>query len=217
MLDEVSKIAISEIDQMNFGITQQILAVNELVYENGHPKIEKVELDAQNKRAMVHFPIKDECIFFTVFLETEPAIKVVWTNTTDGSRVIFRVTSDTMALNEISSFIKIHPTRSWNIGDPHPNGKTNHTFSLFDFEPIPDLTGKIESKINTLLDLLEKDTEGIRKLSVLANSFIQIHWHGYNGNGMLGGFQLDQATITRLANLQLAIDLDLYADGNLLV
>lgn len=217
MLDEVSKIAISEIDQMNFGITQQILAVNELVYENGHPKIEKVELDAQNKRAMVHFPIKDECIFFTVFLETEPAIKVVWTNTTDGSRVIFRVTSDTMALNEISSFIKIHPTRSWNIGDPHPNGKTNHTFSLFDFEPIPDLTGKIESKINTLLDLLEKDTEGIRKLSVLANSYIQIHWHGYNGNGMLGGFQLDQATITRLANLQLAIDLDLYADGNLLV
>ncbi len=217
MLDEVSKIAISEIDQMNFGITQQILAVNELVYENGHPKIEKVELDAQNKSAMVHFPIKDECIFFTVFLETEPAIKVVWTNTTDGSRVIFRVTSDTMALNEISSFIKIHPTRSWNIGDPHPNGKTNHTFSLFDFEPIPDLTGKIESKINTLLDLLEKDTEGIRKLSVLANSYIQIHWHGYNGNGMLGGFQLDQATITRLANLQLAIDLDLYADGNLLV
>ena len=217
MLDKVSELAIKEVDQMTIGITQQILSVNELVYEDGIPKIEKIELDAKNKKAMVHFPIKDERIFFTVFLETEPEIKVVWTNATDGSRIIFRVTSDTVPIKELSSLTGIQPTRCWNIGDPHPSGRTNNTFSLFDYEPTLGLTGKLETKINMLLDLLEQDKEGIRKMSFFANAHIQVHWHGYNGNGMLGGFLLDQATITRLANLQLAIDFDLYADGNPLV
>lgn len=202
---------------MNFAITRQLLSVNELVYENGHLKIEKIELDAQNKRAMVHFPITNGHIFFTVFLETEPSIKVIWTNATDGSRAIFRVTSDTMGIHELSSLTTIRPTRSWDLGDPHPNGKSVQSFSLFDVEPTPGLTGEIELKINTLLDLLEQDEKGIRKMAENANSRIQIHWHGYIGNGMLGGFQLDQTTLTRLANLQLPIDFDLYADGNPLV
>jgi hypothetical protein len=214
MLDQVSEVAIEEIDQINFAITRQLLKVHTLEYEHGRPKIAKIELHPNLGRAIVHFQIKGERIFFTVFLDTEPKVKVVWTNITEGSRVIFKVTSETIRLDKISSLTKIPPTCSWDIGAPHPNGHGKHTFSLFGFEPITEMAGDVESKINTLLDKLEQDREGIRKMSAMANSYIQIHWHGYYGNGMLGGFQLNKVTISRLANLQLAIDFDLYADGN---
>lgn len=211
MKDKIIKKAIEEIEQRNFGVTKQFLDIHSVVYENGKPKIAKI--DTEDEAVIVYFPIENESFFFTVYLNTKPDIKVCWTNSEAGSGVYFRATSDTLTLNELKSMTNLSPTTGWSIGDWRLNKKSQYNFSSFAFEPTHERAGKLEKKISELLDKIEQDVEGVKRLAENANALIQVHWYCHNGNGMLGGIAIDKATIQRIANLGLEIDFDLYTGG----
>jgi len=86
------------------------------------------------------------------------------------------------------------------------------SFSCIQFIPNPEPDG-FEDKLNKLLDFLEKDSEGIRKLANIADGQIQVASIFHNGNTMLGGFHPDKQLLRRLNALEVEIDLDLYAEG----
>ncbi|MFO0331262.1 MAG: DUF4279 domain-containing protein, partial [Bacteroidota bacterium] len=73
---------------------------------------------------------------------------------------------------------------------------------------------EFEDKLVKLLDLLETDKEGIKRLVDKADGRISVAKTFHDGNGMFGGPHLDRKTVKRLADLNLSVDFDLYADGN---
>lgn len=80
--------------------------------------------------------------------------------------------------------------------------------------PNPELDS-IVHKLEKLLDFLEEDKEGVRRLVAEANGYIQVAMDIHNANGMIGGPFLSRKMVERINNLGLAIDFDLYVGGNL--
>jgi Domain of unknown function (DUF4279) len=64
-----------------------------------------------------------------------------------------------------------------------------------------------------LLDFLERNIDGIRRLADIGGGQIQVASIFYNVNTMLGGFHLDKELLKRLNSLKVEIDFDLYAEG----
>jgi hypothetical protein len=70
-----------------------------------------------------------------------------------------------------------------------------------------------DDRIRKLLDFLERDIDGVRKLANVGEGQIQVASIFHNGNTMLGGFHLDRELLKRLSSLEVEIDFDLYAKG----
>lgn len=85
--------------------------------------------------------------------------------------------------------------------------------SGFHFEPNPE-PDEFAHKLTKLLDALESDKEGVRALVEKGSAIIQVISIFHNGNTMLGGLNLNRETVMRLANLNLEVDFDFYAEGN---
>ena len=105
------------------------------------------------------------------------------------------------------------PTELWNKGDLRKNGKSNHTFSIFKILPNPE-PDEFEDKLKKLLDFLEHDKSGVKRLVDNANGYIQVAMDIHNGNGMIGGHNIDTDDIRRMNDLGLSINFDLYVGGN---
>lgn len=73
---------------------------------------------------------------------------------------------------------------------------------------------EFEDKLKKLLDHLEQDKDGIKRLVDNANGYIQVAMEIHNGNGMIGGPNIDIIHIKRMAVLGLSINFDLYVGGN---
>jgi hypothetical protein len=100
----------------------------------------------------------------------------------------------------------------FNRGDIRDNG-TTYSFSYIEFIPNTE-PGDLEDKLQKLLDFLEKDAAGIKKLAELTSCPIQVTSIFHNGNTMIGGLHLNSILLSRMNALGLAIDFDLYAKGN---
>ncbi|MBS1663991.1 MAG: DUF4279 domain-containing protein [Bacteroidetes bacterium] len=211
---EISNCAIKEIEKMNWGITQQFLKIHELIYEDNKPKIAHIDKDAPEETVIVYFPVKDEKFYLAIYVKTIPDIAVTWVGTEAAHSVYFKATSDNLALNQLTSLTRLKPTRGWNKGDSKRHGKSSYTFSCIQFMPNPE-PDEFEDKLNKLLDFLEQDEDGIRRLVSTAYGQIQVSSIFHNGNTMLGGFHLDKHLLKRLNALELEIDFDLYAKGQL--
>jgi hypothetical protein len=204
--------AIEEIEAKNCGVTDQFLKIHELVYENNRPKVARVDRESEDGTAIVYFPVKDQKFFLAVYVDTEPEVSVRHVNTEPYNSVYFKAISEVYTLEELSEMTKLKSTGGRNKGDRRGGSASWRHSSIF-FEPNPE-ADEFEDKIKKLLDYLEQDKEGISALVDNANGHIQVASSFHNGNTMLGGNHLDRNIIKRLANLNLAIDFDLYADGN---
>ena len=214
MTEKLIAKAIEEIEQQNFAVTKQYFSIHSIPYENGKPKVARVDTDRKDDVAIVYFPVEEEDFFIAVYLKTKPQIEVQFVGSEAGNAVYLRVISDTLTLDEIKAITKLEPARGWNKGDRKPTPHGHYTFSAFFLEPDPVRADEVEDKIAKLLDLLEQDREGITKMARQAKAMIQVHWHSHNGNGMLGGLYLDKEMINRMAALELEIDFDVYTGGN---
>ncbi|MBS1586409.1 MAG: DUF4279 domain-containing protein [Bacteroidetes bacterium] len=205
--------AVEEIVTREFGTTEQILTIHEVIYENGKPKVLRVNVDYDKNEAVVYFQIKDEKFYLAVYLDTKPDIAVRWVGMQAYHSVYFSASSDEMSYEQLCRLTTLVPTDGWNKGDMKKSGNVAYRVSKLMFEP--DLgPNAFETKISRLLDLLETDKQGIAQLANLANGYIQVATVFHNGNTMLGGHHLDKSTISRLAKLNLEIDFDEYAEGN---
>lgn len=198
----------------NFGVTEQYLEAHELIYEDDQPMIAHISRNDEKGTASVYFPVKGEKFFFVVYLQTSPTAKVISVNDQSHHRVYFTANSEVLDFEGLSALTTLTPTGGWNKGDPRKFGKNRpRTFSRIDFMPSPE-PGDFDTKLDKLLDFLEQDVEGVKRLVKEAYGHINVATIFYNKNTMLGGFRLTSQTIARLHALNLTIDFDLYAEGN---
>ena len=205
--------AINEILLKEFGTTEQLLEIHEVVYEKDKPKVLRVDKESDDSSAIVYFPIKDQKFYLAVWLDTNPEISVRGVGTENYNSVYLKVTSDDLSFQELSALTKLQATSGWSKGDTRKSRKSVYNYSALHFEPNPE-PDEFEDKLKKLLDFFDQDSEGVTKLIEMADAQIQVATIFHNGNTMLGGHHLNKSIIRRLASYNLEIDFDLYAEGN---
>ena len=213
MIDlEITRHAIEEVETKRWGVTQQFFEIHELTYEDDKPKIAHIDKDDADGTAIVYMPVKGEKFYFAIYLETVPTIKVRGVGTEAGHSIYFRATSEDLDFDQLSGLTTLVPTHGWSKGELKKYGNSTYSFSCIEFMPHSE-PDEFEDKFRKLLDFLERDVDGIRRLANIADGQIQVVSIFHNGNTMLGGFHLDKHLIGRLNTLEVDIDLDLYAEG----
>jgi hypothetical protein len=204
--------AIEEILNPVFAVTKQYLEVSEVEFENGQPKVERVDLDYGENLVAVYFPIKGERYFLQINLETTPEIKVNFIYTENGNRTYLTATSDTLTFEQLSEGLPFRPLTGWSKGDFKKNFKSPYNFSRVSFEPFTSEAYDMERQLKLLLTELEKDVESVKELTKKAIAYISICRHQYvSGNA---GVHFDIELINRLSVLNLSVDIDTYIVGN---
>jgi len=205
--------AIEELETQSFGVTEQFLKIHEVEYEDGVPKVLRVDQERGDGTVIIYFAVKGEKFYLAVYLDTQPHIAVRWVETESYYSVYCRATSESLSYEELVALIKLKPTGGWNKGDQRNNGRTVHIFSAIEFEPNPE-PDEFDDKLRKLLDFLEQDQDGVRALVNKASGYIQVAITYHNGNSMIGGPHIDRETLKRMAALNLAIEFDQYISGN---
>ena len=207
--------AIKEIETKTLGMTKQFLKIHKVVCVDKKPKV--ASLDTNKDKAVVYFNVEGEKFFFAVYMDTIPTVSVSWSNTQPYHSVYFNASSDKLSLKELSCLTTLSSTRGRNKGDKkRPGGDAGISWkqSAIFFEPNPG-PGEFEDKLTRLLDYLEQDKKGVEKLVEFADGYIQVYSSFHNGNTMIGGHHLEKDQVKRMSKLNLEIDFDITADGNL--
>jgi Domain of unknown function (DUF4279) len=204
--------AAAEILNPSFAATKQYLEVNKVEFENGMPKVKRVDLEYADNLVAVYFPFKNERYFFRVNLIKTPEIKVAFVNTESGHRTYLTATSENLSFGELAQNLPFKPLTGWSKGDLRKNGKSNYRFSKISFEPFTNEAYGLNTQLKLLLTELEKHSESIIELTEKAIAYIAVCKHQYiSGNA---GVQFDIETINRLSKLNLSVDIDTYIVGN---
>ena len=208
IIDIVSK----ELRDKTHGVTEQYLAVHQPIYKDNQLVVSRIDKDTYKESIIIYFPVADEKFYFTAIIGKED--HKFWSlNTEPWHRVHFTVTSDTKTLTDLASFTKLKYTDGFSNGDLRPNGKSKYNFSRINFLPNPE-PDTFENKLRHLLDFLETDKEGVKKLSDIANGYISVAMEIHDANGMIGGPNIDKDSVRRMSELNLSIDFDLYLSGH---
>lgn len=204
--------AIEEILNPTFAETKEYLKVNEVEFENGKPKVERVDLDYADNLAVVYFPFKDERYFLQINLVKTPEIKVYYVHTESGHKTYLTATSEDLTFENLSKNLTFKPLTGWSKGEFRKNGKFQYTFSRLIFEPFASEAYQLEKQLELLLTELEKQSENVRQLAEKATTCISVCKHQYiSGNA---GLCLGIDIIRRLAKLNLSLEIDTYIVGN---
>ena len=201
-----------EFKEKILGVTEQYLEIHSPIYVDNKIKVERIDRDRKDELIIAYLPVLDEEFYFAVYINTKTN-KVTGVVTEAYHRVYFRATSETLSADDLKAMTSFTPTEFWNKGDLRKNGKSKHTFSNFKILPNPE-PDEFEDKLKKLLDFLEQDKEGIKRLVENANGYIQVAMDIHNGNGMIGGHTIDTDDIRRMNDLGLSINFDLYVGGN---
>ena len=208
-IDLISK-AISEIENPTFGTTEQYLEVHKVELENGKPKVERVDTENFEDVNIIYFAIQDEPFFLTVHFGKENN-EILGVGTENGNQVYFTATSENLTFEQLSELTKLSGLSGWSVNDDRKIGKGQYNFSRLSFEPIKSRAYDLDVKLKLLLTELEKDANGIKKLTKISDAGIIIHHQQYiDGNK---GIILDIETINRLSKLNLGVDIDQYVFG----
>jgi len=203
--------AISEIENPTFGFTEQYLEVLNVEIENGKPKVVRVDFESFSETNVVYFAIKDEPFFLSVYFSKENN-EITNIGTENGNQVYLTATSENLTFKQLSEVTNLNGLTGWSINEDRKIGTGKYNFSRLSFEPIKIRAFDLETKLKLLLTELEKDAEGIKKLTKMADTIISIHHQQYiSGNK---GIHFDIETIKRLSKLNLGIDIDQYVFGN---
>jgi hypothetical protein len=213
MLNELEQklydISVHEIENHEWGVTQQYLDVMKVATENGKPKLERIEYSDKNS-IKFHFDIEDENFFFTTYFENEELVGIEITN---GSIITFSVISKNLNLSEILAKTSLNPTRTWQKGDKMKILKRLETNNGFVFEPITSFAGDFEAKLLFLLKNLEPHKEEILDLKQQCWISIDASIYQYIHNSMLGGFTIEKEMIRILHHLNLEVSFQFFIGG----
>jgi hypothetical protein len=213
---QVIELIEKEFKEKTLGVTKQFLDIHSPIYFENKIRIDRIDRDSKfhdgEDMIIAYLPVFDEKFYFSVFINPKEN-EVTGINTEPWIRVYFRATSETLSIDELKSMTKLNPTEFWNKGDIRTHGKSTHTFSSFKILPNPE-PDTFENKLKKLLDFLEQDRDGIKRLVDKAFGGINVAIDFHNGNGMIGGAYLAESNIKRMSNLGLSIDFDLYVGGN---
>lgn len=201
-----------EFRQKTLAVTEQYLEIHSPVYVDNKIKVDRIDRESKDEYFVAYLPVQDERFYFAVYINTKTS-EVTGVTTEAFHRVYFRATSESLMADELKAMTHLIPTTTWNKGDRRKYGNSFHTFSHFEILPNPE-PDEFEDKLKKLLDLLEQDKEGIKRLVEKAHGYIQVAMDIHNANGMIGGHNLDTSDIRRMNELGLSINFDLYVGGN---
>ena len=209
---QVIEIVENEFRDKTLGATEQYLEIHKPIYIDNRLKVDRIDRDNKHELTIAYLPVSNEKFYFAIYIDEQTA-GITNVGTEPYHRVYFIATSETLSSEELKAMTFLTPTECWNLGDLRGDKKRKYTYSGMKFliNPEPD---EFEDKLNKLLDFLEQDKVGIRKLAQKANGYIQVAMDIHNGNTMIGGPYLNANTIKRMSNLDLSIDFDLYTAGN---
>jgi Domain of unknown function (DUF4279) len=212
MTATITNIIIDELLNPTFEMTRQYLKILEVECENNKPKIAKIDFQENQLRAYVE--VKNEGFYLEfVFDTTDDNIELTSVETLPFVGISFMPTSEELTTEQLLKITTIKPTRIITKGDFYSNGKFEYTYNGLEFETFSE-PGRIERKLKYLLDILETDLEGIRRLSKQTSTkdiFVTIVYH--IGNGNFTGLYLESDIINRLSILGLELTFDIYATG----
>lgn len=111
------------------------------MYDNGKPKVDKVDNDKEDGVVVVYFPVENEKFSFAIYLDTNPEISIRWIGTEPYSCVYFRASSDSLNLEQLSQLTTLKHTGGRNKGDTkRPVGGSGILWkeSTIFYEPNPE-------------------------------------------------------------------------------
>lgn len=205
---DIQNVAIAEILNPTLENTQHYLKSNKIVLKDNTPYVEDVILREREKVAEVYFPIEGERYYLIVYIDLEPSFSVRQVNISAGNRVYFYAKSAERHSDELIALAGIEPTSSWEKGKngrlPKHNG--------FRVQLSSKGTGEVEDKLRTLIRALLPYKVNLQSLSTLATLGVNIVYWGHKDQ--MQGIHFDEEIIQGLAELNLSVDVDLYAGGS---
>lgn len=201
-----------EFKKKTLGVTEQYLKIHSPIYSENQLIVDRIDRDREDEFIIVYLPVLDERFYFAIYINTKTN-EVTDVRTEAYHRIYFNATSETLSADELKAMTCLTPTKFWNKGDLKNNGNSNYTFSNLTILPNPE-PDEFEDKLKKLLAFLEQDKNGIKRLVDTAHGYIQVAMDIHNGNGMIGGFNIDIDDIKRMNDLGLSINFDLYVGGN---
>lgn len=199
----------NELQDKNFGVTEQILEIHNPIFIEGKIQIENI-LNKKDE-IIVYVSLENEKSYLTFYIDNINK-QITGLSIEPYVSVYFRATSEELSEIELRKFTSLNITESWNKGDKRKSVNSFYNFSNVIIE-VNQKPNDFETKINELLLELNKDKNGIGKLIENANGYIQVVMEFHNGNGIIGGPNLSGETIKSLSELNLSIDFDLYVSG----
>ncbi len=211
--DQLILAATEELEAQTWGVTQQFLAVHEIVYEEGRPKVARVDYDKKDGSVIIYFAVKGERFYFAFHFHNPGDLTSMGIYVEPYNAVYLVAVSDKLSLHELKAIALFNPLREGNKGEWKNRRPLVEKYSYIHIEPNPEASA-FGDKLEKLLDFLEQDREGVERLVKDAGAYIQATIIFHNGNTMLGGPRVSMHSIKRMALLSLEIDFDLYAEGN---
>jgi len=177
-------------------------------------KLSVLTLNLLKRQMLFTFLLKMNHFFLSIYFSKENN-EITNVETENGNQVYFTATSENLTFEQLSELTKLSGLSGWSVNDDRKVGKGKYNFSRLTFEPIKSRAYDLDEKLKLLLNELEKDTKGIKKLTEIADAGISIHHQQYiDGNK---GINFDIEIINRLSNLNLGIDIDQYVHGKELI
>ncbi len=207
---QIIEVIQNELKNKTWGVTEQILEIhNPVLIVN---KIQIENIIRNENEISVFIPIENEKFYLSFYLNSQNQ-EIIGISTEPFISIYFKATSEELNEVELRNLTNLTISKSWNKGDKRKFGNTSYSFSCIIIEPNTK-PNNFQTKINELIEELEKDKAGIQKLVENGNGYIQVAMEFHNGNGMIGGPNLSEKTLKSLSELNLSIDFDLYVSGN---
>lgn len=214
MKTALTNIITDELLNPTFEMTRQYLKILEIKYEDTRPKIAKIEIKKSENQATAYIELKNVSFYLAFIFDTISKIEISAVDTAPFIGITFLPTSEELTLQGLLNLTTIMPTKTISKGDFFSNGKFQYSYNGLEFNTTSE-PDKFGSKLNSLLNFLETDIEGVKELSRQTNCkdlFVTVDYH--IGNGNFTGIYLDNQAINRLSKLGLQLTFDIYATGN---
>lgn len=208
--EQIIQLIETELRDQSLGGTEQYLAIHAPVLEEGRLRVDRIDRERADV-IVAYLPVIDQRFYFAFYIDPQEAV-LTGMGTEAWHRVYFRATSTSLSASEMQAMTRLTATSWWNKGDKRPRGRSTYQFTNFAILPNPE-PDEFEDKLRKLLDHLEQDPEGIRRLVNEAGGYIQVAMDFHNGDGMLGWPTIDAHGIQRMATLGLSINFGLYVAG----
>jgi hypothetical protein len=225
-IKQLKTVADNELNNPQWGLTQQFLEVNIIKkinneYMHERHQIENVTFKYYNEgmgklpilenyyEIRFYYEVENENYFFCIGVDINN-YNITRVYMVNGCYCYLTATSEELSLNQLAELTKLKYTDGWSKGDKKRNGSI-FSFSRISFEYYDKKSYELEEALLFLLDELEKDKNGVIELTKKSNAYISVCKHQYiSGNASIA---IDINTINRLNELNLGIDIDMYITG----
>jgi Domain of unknown function (DUF4279) len=201
-----------EITQKTLSATANHLALHKPIYKKDKLQVSRVDNENDGNIQVVYLPVEAQEFFFAVSVDTDKS-KIISFDTEANHKLFFRATSIFSTAKNLMELTNIVPTNFWSKGEKNPNANFDYFYSAITVEG-SDVPDELEDKLQKLLDILEQDKAGIKKLASSSNAYLQVISQYYISNGQLNSISLSKEILNRISDLELELNIEQYVSGN---